>query len=48
MFKVKKHRIRALAEKYPHRIEELEKLLDQRTNGYIDFANVKPWATNLS
>jgi uncharacterized LabA/DUF88 family protein len=47
MFKPKTDRIRALAEKYPQRIQELEKVFDRRTNVYIDFANVKPWATKL-
>src|ERR1039458_6267205 len=47
MFKAKTDRIQVLAEKYPQRIEELERFLDQRTNVYIDFANVKPWATKL-
>lgn len=47
MFKAKTERIQKLAEKYPQRIEELEKIFDRRTNVYIDFANVKPWATKL-
>jgi hypothetical protein len=47
MFEPKTDRIRALAEKYPQRIEELGRIFDRRTNVYIDFANVKPWATKL-
>lgn len=47
MFKAKTERIQNLAEKYPQRIQELERVFDRRTNVYIDFANVKPWATKL-
>jgi len=47
MFKAKTDRIRALAERYPQRIDELERVFDRRTNVYIDYANVKPWATKL-
>ena len=47
MFKAKTERIQKLAEKYPQRIQELERVFDRRTNVYIDFANVKPWATKL-
>jgi uncharacterized LabA/DUF88 family protein len=47
MFRAKTERIRDLAEKYPHRIQELERVFDRRTNVYIDYANVKPWATKL-
>ncbi len=47
MFKAKTDRIQKLAEKYPNRIKELEGIFDRRTNVYIDFANVKPWATKL-
>jgi Ca2+-binding EF-hand superfamily protein len=36
-----------VAAKYPRRIEELERIFDRRTNVYIDFANVRPWATKL-
>jgi uncharacterized LabA/DUF88 family protein len=36
-----------LAAKYPQRIQELERVFDRRTNVYIDFANVRPWATKL-
>ena len=47
MFKAKTERIQKLAEKYPQRIKELEGVFDRKTNVYIDFANVKPWATKL-
>ena len=47
MFKPRTDRIQQLAEKYPHRIEELEGMFDRKTNVYIDFANVRPWATKL-
>ena len=47
MFKARTERIQALAEKYPQRIQELERVFDRQTNVYIDFANVKPWATKL-
>ena len=36
-----------LAARYPQRIQELEGIFDRRTNVYIDFANVRPWATKL-
>jgi len=47
MFKAKTERIQKLAERYPQRIKELEGVFDRKTNVYIDFANVKPWATKL-
>lgn len=47
MFKPKTERIQNLARKYSRRIEELERIFDRVTNVYIDFANVKPWATKL-
>lgn len=47
MFKAKTERIQELAAKYPLRIQELERVFDRRTHVYIDFANVKPWATKL-
>jgi uncharacterized LabA/DUF88 family protein len=43
MFEPKTNRIKELAEKYPSRIEELEKIFDKTTNIYIDFANVIRW-----
>ncbi len=48
MFKPKTDRIKELAEKYPKRITELEKLFSAKTNIYIDYANVRPWANKLS
>ena len=36
-----------LAEKFSERISELEKLFFKATNIYIDYANVRPWATKL-
>lgn len=47
MFKAKTGRIKGLAEKYPERISELEAIFDKKTNIYIDFANIRPWATKL-
>lgn len=47
MFKAKTDRIQKVAEKYPRRIKELEGIFDRKTNVYIDFANVRPWATKL-
>ena len=47
IFKPKTERIKLLAEKYPHRIRELEGMLNRRTNVYIDFANIRPWANKL-
>jgi uncharacterized LabA/DUF88 family protein len=40
MFKAKTVELDALAKKFPERIKELEKLLDDKTIVYIDFANV--------
>lgn len=47
MFKAKTNRIKILAEKYPERIRELEKIFDNKTNVYIDFANVIRWQDRL-
>ena len=47
MFKPKTNRIQELAEKYPDRIEELERIFDKTTNVYIDFANVIRWQDKL-
>lgn len=47
MFKAKTERIKILAEKYPERIKELEKIFDNKTNIYIDFANVIRWQDKL-
>lgn len=47
MFTPRTDRIEQLAAKYPQRIQELEGIVDRKTNVYIDFANVRPWATKL-
>jgi uncharacterized LabA/DUF88 family protein len=47
MFKPKTTRIGELARKFPDRIAELESIFNQRTNVYIDYANVRPWANKL-
>ena len=40
-------RIDVLAKKFPDCIAELENIFDKKTNVYIDYANVKPWANKL-
>lgn len=47
MFIPKTDRIKQVAEKDSSKIIELEKIFDQPTNIYIDYANVKPWANKL-
>jgi uncharacterized LabA/DUF88 family protein len=47
MFNPKTDRIKKLSQKYPKRIKELEKIFVGKTNVYIDYANVKPWANKL-
>lgn len=47
MFQPKTDRIKHLAEKYPNRINELERIFDKPTNIYIDFANVFRWQEKL-
>lgn len=47
MFSSKTDRLKELSQKYPERIKELEKLFVGKTNVYIDYANVKPWANKL-
>ncbi len=47
MFKPKTTRIEELSKQYPKRIAELENIFSKRTNVYIDYANVKPWASKL-
>ncbi|MBI2444203.1 MAG: NYN domain-containing protein [Candidatus Magasanikbacteria bacterium] len=47
MFQAKTEKIQQLAQKYPHRIKELEEIFSRKTNVYIDYANVKPWASKL-
>lgn len=47
MFKPKTQKIENLAELLPTRINELEKIFERKTNIYIDYANVRPWAQKL-
>ena len=47
MFKPKTEKIKILQEKFPKRITKLEELFSGATNVYIDYANVRPWATKL-
>lgn len=47
MFIPHTEKIAELAILYPERIQELELIFDLRTNVYIDYANVRPWATKL-
>jgi hypothetical protein len=47
MFRAKTDRVEQLSQKYPKRIAELETLFDKRSNLYIDYANVRPWADKL-
>ncbi len=47
MFVSKTERIEKLAKTYPEKIEELERILDGKSNVYIDYANVRPWAQKL-
>lgn len=47
MFKPVSEKIKILASMYPEKIQELEKIFDKKTNVYIDYANVRPWAEKL-
>jgi len=47
MFQAKTERIKELSQKYPDRILELERILNKKTNIYIDFANVIRWQDKL-
>lgn len=47
MFASRLLKIQELAEIYPNRIEELEKLFVGNVNIYIDHANVRPWSNKL-
>jgi uncharacterized LabA/DUF88 family protein len=47
MFKAKTPEIEVLSKKFPERIKELEKLLDDKTVVYIDFANLSGSAKKL-
>ncbi len=47
MFKPTTDRIKELAAIYPEKIQSLEKVFDKKTNIYIDYGNVRPWAKKL-
>ncbi len=47
MFQAKTKKIQELADKYPKRIVELEKIFDKKTNIYIDYANILSWNDRL-
>lgn len=47
MFKPKTEKIEKLAKRFPERIKELERIFENKTNIYVDFANVKGWQTKL-
>lgn len=47
LFNPKTEKIKQLAQKFAHRILELEQVFNKPTNVYIDYANVKPWSTKL-
>lgn len=47
MFDPKTQRLKELSLKYPNRIQELKGIFNRKTNVYIDYANVKPWANKL-
>lgn len=47
MFRAKTERLKLLARQYAARIHELDRVFDARTAMYIDYANVRPWATKL-
>ena len=47
MFKPISERVEKLADAYPEKIQELEFIFDKKTNVYIDYANVRPWAQKL-
>jgi uncharacterized LabA/DUF88 family protein len=47
MFRPVSDRIKSLADAYPEKIQELELIFSKKTNVYIDYANVRPWAEKL-
>jgi len=47
MFNPKTERIKNIANGHPDKIKELLGIFDAKTNIYIDYANVKPWAGKL-
>jgi len=48
MFKPKTGKIEILSKKFPRVIKELELIFDNKTNIYIDFANVLGWQDKLN
>lgn len=48
MYSPKTQRLKEMSLKYPDRIRELDGIFDRKTNVYIDYANVRPWANKLS
>jgi len=47
MFKPISPHLAELAAAYPEKIQELEQVFGKKTNVYIDYANVRPWAQKL-
>ncbi|HQK63981.1 MAG TPA: NYN domain-containing protein [Candidatus Staskawiczbacteria bacterium] len=47
MFAPATEKIRVLAEKNLERISELNQIFNNKTNVYIDYANIRPWSTKL-
>ncbi|HQA95959.1 MAG TPA: NYN domain-containing protein, partial [Candidatus Colwellbacteria bacterium] len=47
MFNPKTEKIKNISRVLPYRIKELESILNGKTNVYIDYANVRPWANKL-
>ena len=47
LFNPKTKRIEEIAKLNSNRIKELENIFSQKTNIYIDYANVKPWSNKL-
>ena len=47
MFKPYSKQIRKIAEQKEKVVKQLESLLAGHVNVYIDYANVRPWATRL-
>ena len=47
IFKPKTERISKLENKYSDRIQKLTSIFENKTNIYIDYANVKPWSNKL-
>lgn len=47
MFQPSTQRIQTLSNRHPERIQELESILSNRTNIYIDYSNIRPWSEKL-